>query len=424
MLRLPATWTEFLQTEDGLTALQFLYKNEAEHQRTRYQSAVAQFAKLYGETPCTIVSAPGRTELCGNHTDHQRGSVLAAAVTLDTIAVVAPTNTNVIQLQSEGFARREEIDLRDLTPQPAETNHAASLIRGVAARFAELGHAIGGFDAYTTSQVPRGSGLSSSAAFEILVGTALNHLYNKGAVSPIAMAQVGQYVENVFFGKPCGLMDQMASSVGGIISIDFETLDQPIIDTLQTDFGAYDLCVTNAGGSHADLTTEYADIPNEMKQVAVFFGCDVLRQVSPETFHASLPTLRQAVSDRAILRAIHFFAEQERVTTQVTALRENRLADYMDTMLRSGYSSYMQLQNVYPVTSIMERSVSLALAVSESVLSGVGAWRVHGGGFAGTIQALVPHHMTSDYVAQMQALFGADSCSVLAVRPVGGYCLG
>ena len=396
--------------------------NGARAQAQRYERALEQFCALYGrEREIGLYSAPGRTEVGGNHTDHQRGCVLAGSVNLDVIAVCAPNEENVIRIQSEGYPM-DEIDLSVLQPVEREKNHAASLIRGVAARFAQLGLNIGGFDAYTTSNVLKGSGLSSSAAFEVLVGTLLSHCYNGGSVDAITVAQVGQYAENVFFEKPCGLMDQMASSVGGFVAIDFKDAGHPVVEKVAFDFAScgYALCIVDTGGNHADLTPDYAAIPVEMRAVAACFGREVLRDVDERALLADIAAVRAKTGDRAVLRALHFFADSARAQAEAAALRGGDFARFRELILESGRSSAELLQNVYSLQCPAEQGMPLALALSERLLSGRGAWRVHGGGFAGTVQAFVPADLLEQYRSTMEAAFGAGKCHVLSIRPVGG----
>lgn len=391
-------------------------------QKERYAAAVNAFEALFGQgREAEIFSAPGRTEIGGNHTDHQHGRVLAAAVNLDVLAVASKNNDNTIRIKSEGYDM-DVISLEQLTPDAHEHNKAAALIRGVAARFAQLGYAVGGFDAYTTSSVLKGSGLSSSAAFEVLVGTVLSHLFNGGEVTPVTVAQIGQYAENNFFGKPCGLMDQTASAVGGFVAIDFSDPAAPKVEKVDFDFAScgYALCIVNTGGNHADLTPDYASIPAEMKAAAAEFHQETLNDVKEAEFYASLGTLRGRISDRALLRAIHFFGDNARVLEQISALHNGNFEQFKQLILESGRSSYMYLQNVFSCINPAEQGVSLALAVSERVLAGKGAWRVHGGGFAGTIQAFVPLAELAHYQQEIEAVMGKGSCFVLSIRPVGG----
>lgn len=403
----------------------YIYVTDAEGARAqaqRYERAVGEFTARYGtKRDIALYSAPGRTEVGGNHTDHQRGCVLAGSVNLDVIAVCARNGESIIRIKSEGY-EMDEINLSVLTPVAEETTHAASLIRGVAARFAQLGLAIGGFDAYTTSNVLKGSGLSSSAAFEVLVGTLLSHCYNGGSVDAVKVAQIGQYAENVFFGKPCGLMDQMASSVGGFVAIDFQNAEHPAVEKVAFDFSAcgYALCIVDTGGNHADLTPDYAAIPTEMRAVAACFGKELLREVDERTFYESIAAVRAKTGDRAVLRAMHFFADNACAAAEAKALSTGDFQRFKELVLASGRSSFQCLQNVYSIQSPAEQGLPLALALSERVLAGRGAWRVHGGGFAGTVQAFVPNALLAEYRATLEAAFGAGKCHVLSIRPVGG----
>lgn len=392
------------------------------HQRNRYQELVKEYsARFGGGGEAFLFSAPGRTEIGGNHTDHQRGRVLAAAINLDAAAVAVPNDSGVIHIKSAGHDENI-VRLDQLEPVGGEENTSTALVRGIAARFHELGFRVGGFSAYTVSDVLRGSGLSSSAAFEVLVGTILNGLFNGGAVDPVTIAQIGQYAENRYFGKPCGLMDQTACSVGGLIQIDFRDAAHPAVEQLPYDFSArgYALCVVNTGGSHADLTGEYAAIPAEMKAVAQAFGAEVLSEVPEEDFFGRIGELRQQVGDRALLRALHFFEENRRVSEQSAALRADDLEGFFTLVKESGHSSAARLQNVASAVSSREQGVALGVAISEQFLQGKGACRVHGGGFAGTLQAYVPLEQVEAYREAMERIFGQRSCYVLKIRPCGG----
>ncbi len=405
-----------------LTALYAANETALAAQKARYLKAIDEFEKLYPEVAdIAIFSAPGRTEVGGNHTDHQHGRVLAAAVNLDIIAVAAKTEGTVVKIKSEGF-RGDIVDVSVLVPQEEETTHSPALVRGVAKGFADAGYQIGGLVAYTTSSVLKGSGLSSSAAFEVLVGTLFNYLYNDGKVDAVKVAQIGQFAENVFFDKPSGLMDQTASSVGGFITIDFNDPKAPIVKKVDFDFAqsGYRLCIVNTGGNHADLTPDYAAVPAEMKAAAAVFGKGFLREVDKDTFMANIAKVRQAAGDRAALRAIHFFADNDRVVEEVAALNAGDFDSFKQLIIQSGRSSYCYLQNVYSCANPAEQGISLALAISEQVLSGKGAWRVHGGGFAGTIQAFVPEELVAEYVSRIEAVFGKGSCFLLSIRKEGG----
>ena len=379
------------------------------------------FAEAFGGVPQAYFSAPGRTEIGGNHTDHQRGRVLAAAVDLDTQAAVRINGTSFINIQSKGYPL-SRVDLGQLTPQPEEINTTAALIRGVAARFAQLGCRVQGFDAYVESTVLPGSGLSSSAAFEVLVGTIINDLFFAGQVSQPEIAAIGQYAENVFFGTPCGLMDQMASSVGGLVTIDFFDRENPEIRSVSYDFAesGHALCIIDTRASHADLTDEYAAIPNELKDICTHFGCEVLTQIPEESFYAQLPVLREKCGDRAVLRAIHFYQENARVPRQVEALERGDFDGFLRLLTESGHSSYMYLQNVIPAGYTRHQDVALGLALCQHLLAGRGGYRVHGGGFAGTVQAFVPVDMLDVFRTGIDAVLGQGACHVLSVRPQGG----
>ena len=392
-------------------------------QKARYLHAVEEFEKLYGaDREAALYSVAGRSELSGNHTDHNHGCVIAASIDLDIIAVASPSAGSVIRVKSEGFPE----DVVDFgvynAPNPARYEKSDSLIAGMVAGFRKEGLAVGGFDAYTTSNVLKGSGISSSAAFEDMIGNILNYVYNDGKVSNVEIAKLAQYAENRFFGKPCGLMDQMACAVGGIIAIDFRDPSAPVIE--QTDFdlsaAGYNLCIVNTGGNHADLTGDYASVPAEMKSVAAYFGKEVLRDTDENAVLAAIPALREKVGDRAILRALHFFAENRRVAAQKAALKAGDLDTFLANVIASGRSSFCYLQNVYTTKNVSEQGLSLALCLAERVLSGKrAAWRVHGGGFAGTIQAFVPTEDVAEFRAVMDAAFGEGRCIVLRVRPEG-----
>ena len=368
-----------------------------------------------------IFSAPGRTELGGNHTDHQRGCVLAAAVELETTAEVTLNGTDLIRIFSEGYAP-VEVRLDDLQVHSGEENTTAALVRGVASAFAERGAALQGFDARVRSNVLPGSGLSSSAAFEVLMGTVLNELFFDKSLSPAEVARIGQYAENVYFGKPCGLMDQMASAVGGMVFIDFQYPACPIVERIDFDLAAagYALCIIDTGADHADLTAEYAAIPGEMKQICNYFGKEVLRQVAKEDFFGALPQLRSRVPDRAILRAIHFYHENDRVEQQVQALRMGDVEEFLHLVRQSGRSSWMYLQNITPAGAVEQQAVAVALALCEELLDGRGACRVHGGGFAGTVQAFVPLDMLEHFRTGVESVLGEEKCHVLSLRAAGG----
>ena len=381
----------------------------------------AGFAANFSGQPERYFSAPGRTEIGGNHTDHQRGRVLAAAVNLDTVAAVRVNDSNFIRIQSAGYPLCE-VDIRNLTPVEAEINATPALIRGVAARFVQLGCKISGFDAYVESTVLPGSGLSSSAAFEVLIGTIINHLFFDGKASQPEIAMIGQYAENVFFGKPCGLMDQTASAVGNLVTIDFLDKENPVIKSVDFDFAScgHALCIIDSRASHADLTDEYAAIPGEIKAVAAYFGKEVLTQIDESDFFAAIPALREVCGDRAVMRCIHFYQENQRVPKQVKALEEGDFSTFLQLIKESGHSSWMYLQNVIPAGYKAHQDVAVSLALCEHYLKSKGAYRVHGGGFAGTVQAFVPLADLDDFRAGIDAALGEGACHVLSIRPQGG----
>ncbi|MCI6937840.1 MAG: galactokinase [Clostridiales bacterium] len=379
------------------------------------------FAAAFDGAAERYFSAPGRTEVSGNHTDHQRGRVLAGAVNLDTVAAVRANGTNVIRVQSKGYPLCQ-VRLDALEPVASEVNSTPALIRGVAARFAQLGCKVEGFDAYCESTVLPGSGLSSSAAFEVLIGTTINHLFFGGRVSQPEIAQIGQYAENVFFGKPCGLMDQTASAVGGLVTIDFADKEHPDIRPVHFDFSTtgHALCIIDSRADHADLTDEYAAIPGELKELCGFFGKEVITQIPEEEFYAAIPALREKYPDRAIMRAIHDYNENRRVPQQVACLEQGDFDGFLRLAKESGYSSWMYLQNVIPAGYVKQQAMAVALGLCEHYLQGRGAYRVHGGGFAGTVQAFVPFDLLESFRAGIDAALGEGACHVLSIRPQGG----
>ena len=403
--------------------LAYIYGEAAlAYQKQRYASAIDEFVKIYGDREISLFSVAGRSELSGNHTDHNHGCVVAASIDLDIIAVAAKRDDSVIRVKSEGFPE-DVVDTSSYTaPITEKFGTSESIIAGMCAGFLKDGYAIGGFDAYTTSNVLKGSGLSSSAAFEDMIGNILSHMYNEGKVDNVEIAKLAQYSENVFFGKPCGLMDQVACAVGGIVAIDFADPKNPIIDKIDFDLSekGYNLCIVNTGGNHADLTDDYASVPAEMKAVAAHFGKSVLREIDKDTLVKEIPALREKVGDRAILRALHFLAENERVKAQKVALLDGDLDAFFAGVIASGRSSFCYLQNVYTTKNLTEQGLSLALCLAEGYLSDKkAAWRVHGGGFAGTIQSFVPMNEVAGYKALMDSVFGEDKCIVLRIRPVG-----
>ena len=381
----------------------------------------AGFAAVFGGTAERYFSAPGRTEVSGNHTDHQRGRVLAGAVNLDTVAAVRANGTDVIRVQSKGYPLCQ-VRLDALEPVAEEVNSTPALIRGVAARFSQLGCQVGGFDAYCESTVLPGSGLSSSAAFEVLIGTIINHLFFDGRVSQPEIAQIGQYAENVFFGKPCGLMDQTASAVGGLVTIDFADKEHPDIRPVHFDFSTtgHALCIIDSRADHADLTDEYAAVPGEMKAVCEYFGKDVVTEIPEADFYAAIPALREKCGDRAVMRVIHEYNENRRVPQQVDCLESGDFEGFLRLTKESGYSSWMYLQNVVPAGYVKQQAMAVALGLCEHYLQGRGAYRVHGGGFAGTVQAFVPFDLLDSFRAGIDAALGEGACHVLSIRPQGG----
>ena len=401
----------------------------ADHLQTAHErcmTVISGFTKTFESVPEQLFSAPGRTELGGNHTDHQHGRVLAAGVDLDILAAVSPNQSGMIRVQSQGYPLIV-VDLHELTPKPEEENTSAALIRGVAAKFAAMGCSLqnAGLDAYMISDVPGGSGLSSSAAFEVLIGTLLNSLYWNDRCDAVEIAQIGQYAENVFFGKPCGLMDQTASSVGGVVAIDFENTERPVVESIALDLTAhgYALCILDSGAGHADLTDEYAAITNELKAVCALFGKSVLREIPEADFLARLPEVRKACGDRAALRAFHVYAENQRAADEAQALKDGDFDRFLALVTESGRSSALYMQNVVPCGQTANQELLLTIALCERLLEGKGAVRVHGGGFGGTAQAFVPLDRLEAFKAGTEAVLGQGSCHVVTIRPVGGIRL-
>lgn len=400
-------------------------KEQYDLQYERFLKVVEDFEEIFSaKRDISLFSAPGRTEVGGNHTDHNHGKVLAASISLDAIAAASKNDDNVIRIKSAGFPQ-DDVDLSVLEPLEKESGKSAALIRGIAARFKQLGYNIGGFDATTASMVLSGSGLSSSAAFEILVATMLNHFYNDGKISSVELAKISQYAENKFFGKPCGLLDQMACSVGGFVTIDFENLDSPLVKKVDFNFEScgHSLCIVDTKGNHSDLTDDYAAVRSEMENVAAFFGKDVLRQVDKTDVIQNAAAISKKLGERAVLRALHFYGENDKVDKEVAALESGDFESFKALIIESGLSSYLYNQNVYTPKDPKNQPLSLALAMSEQILKGSGAWRVHGGGFAGTIQAFVPNDKLEEYKSAMNALFGEGSTYVLSIRPQGGVKL-
>ena len=400
---------------------------ETERARAKVRNVLEGFERSFGaddKRPVALCSAPGRTEICGNHTDHQHGRVLAGAVDLDFLACAAKNGTNRIRFQSEGWPM-VEVELDELIPKAAERESTAALVRGMAGLVKERGYEVGGFDVYAASEVLPGSGLSSSAACEVLLGVIENRLFCGGELDAVTIAQLGQRAENVYFGKPSGLMDQMASSVGGAVAIDFADPASPVVRSVRVDLEAlgYALCIIDSGASHAALTGEYASIPEEMAAVSAYFGKSVLREVDEAEFYANLKSAREAAGDRAVLRAMHFFDENRRVQQQVQALERDDFEGFLAGVRDSGRSSWMLLQNVVPAGSREHQQMALALAACEKQLAGRGACRIHGGGFAGTLLAFVPNEALASFRATMEAVLGEGRCHVLSIRQAGGVRL-
>ena len=426
------TPTQLLQTlSDGqhdpvLAALYALdgTRESLDKARARTVHLVSRFIEEFSpasDAAAALFTGPGRTEIGGNHTDHQHGHVLCGSVDLDMLACAAPNGLDVIRVHSEGYPALE-VALDSLSPREDEKNTSAALVRGVAAKIAELGHTLCGFDAYVTSNVLSGSGLSSSAAYEVLIGNILNHLCCGGALDPVEIAKIGQYAENVYFGKPCGLMDQMGSAVGGAVAIDFHDPASPVVSRADYDFSAsgHALCIVDTASSHGDLTDDYADITREMGAVAAYFGQKFLRDVPEADFHAALPALRASCGDRAVLRALHYYEDDRRAVEEAEALAEGDFPRFLALVNASGLSSALHLQNTWSISDPRQQAIPVCLAVGRELLEGTGAIRVHGGGFAGTIQAFVPNDKLVSFKTGMEALLGPGKCHILHIRPQGG----
>ena len=416
-----AEWAGALRSPGGEARFSPLYLSNSEGKTERAVNALGCFESIFGaRSNLRLFSSPGRCEISGNHTDHQHGRVLAAAMNIDILAVVSANNSGIIRIHSQGHGQ-SEVDTTLLNRLDDERGNTNSLIRGVTARMKELGYKTGGFDAYITSDVLVGSGLSSSAAFETLICTVLAELYNDGEPDPVKRAQISRYAENEYFGKPCGLMDQTACACGGFVAMDFSNPENQVVEKIPFNFAGsgFTLCVVNTGGSHAELTEDYASVPAEMSAVAEEFGKKFLREVDETLFYKRLPLLRGRLSDRAVLRAIHFFRDNERVHAQTEALREGNFDRFLRLVNESGRSSFMYLQNVYSTNDVNRQGLSVALAVAERVLGARGAFRVHGGGFAGTVQAFVPDDLLSGFTCAMESVFGAGSMLALYVREAG-----
>lgn len=401
-----------------------LYGNSQEiynQQKTRYIDALTSFSAIFPKkTDINVYSAPGRTEIGGNHTDHQHGAILAGAVNLDTIAVVSFHDEGVIRVHSKGYAPFE-IDMGNLSPEKCDSG-TALIIKGVLSKYKELGVVASGFDMYCTSDVLSGGGISSSASFEILICTIINEHYNNGKSSSFEMAQIGHFAENKFFGKKCGLLDQTVASFGGLVSIDFGDPKKPIVEKINFDFDKYEytLCITDTKSNHENLTDEYDAIGDEMRNVASYFDCKVLNEVNVDSFYENIPELRKLYGDRAVLRSMHYFNETKRAKDEAEVLKNGDINRFIQLVNESGESSANLLQNLYSCRTPSNQEIPLALALSKKVLKNEGAARVHGGGFAGTIQAFVPNHLLDEYIAAMEKIFGEGACMKLRIRPYGG----
>lgn len=419
-------WKAKLATKEYTEKLAYTYacdENETAKYRERLCEAIDGLEANFGEKDnIRLFSAPGRTEIGGNHTDHQHGCVLAASLNLDVVGAAAKNGTNKVRILSKGYTM-DVIEINDLDIHKNEYDKAISLIRGILKRFSDMGYKLEGFDAYTLSSVLKGSGMSSSAAFEVIVGTMVSQMFANGEVDAVEIAKIGKYAENVYYNKPSGLMDQMASSVGNVVSIDFESEEKPVVKKVEFDFtkSGHALCIIDSGANHADLTSEYAAVPEEMRAVAAFFGKTALREVDKNEFYANIAKVRESVkNDRAVLRAMHFLNDSQRAVDEADALRANDFDKFLKLITESGASSFMYLQNIYAAPYPKEQAVSLTLALCEKLLGGRGAFRVHGGGFAGTVQAFVPNDMLDSFKSSIEALLGEGMCHVLAIRPVGG----
>ena len=411
----------YLPSPEATARLEHLYGGDISIQQARIKTAVERHRAMAGDDAIMLFSSPGRTELGGNHTDHQGGSVLAAAVNMDMLAVASHSGNNIATVESEGFPPFK-IDLADLTPQKSEAGNPQALVRGIAAGITARGYCVSGINVYITSKVLPGSGLSSSAALEVLIGTIFNTFYCNSEISPIDIAQIGQYAENVFFEKPCGLMDPMACAVGNVLAIDFALRNAPVVRQVNYDFAksGHHLCIIDSGADHADLTNDYAAITTEMFAVAAAFGCKTLCEVDENQFAQKLPQLRAKLGDRAVLRAMHFFADTKRAEDQAAALECGNFARFLDLVNASGKSSGLYLQNLSTWANPRRQEVTLAICQAERLLGGKGAVRVHGGGFAGTIQAFVPTDMVDMFKTEIEALLGTGCCHILQIRPEGG----
>ena len=407
-------------TTEVLEKIELLYDNK-EETKERYLNAVNTFKKLYNRDDFNIFSAPGRTEIIGNHTDHQCGKAMAGSVNLDVIGIASKNDSDIIRVISYGYDKEDRVNINELDIVEGEKERSVSLIRGIAKAFVDLGYKIGGLDIYVTSNVLKGSGLSSSASFEVLIATVINHLFCDAKEDAVSIAKIGKYAENVYFGKPCGLLDQLASSVGGFVYVDFCDNVNPVVEKIDLDYKkeGYTLCILDTGGSHADLTNDYADVSAELKKISEHFGKKVLREVPEEDFISEIVNLRKKAGDRAVLRAFHVYDENKRVENAKNYLLKKDFNSFLQILKLSGNSSYKYLQNVYSPSNVKHQGLSLALLIAERILKDKGAFRVHGGGFAGTIQAFVPNDLVEEYVSKMESIFGKGKCHKLFVRPLG-----
>ncbi len=415
----------FNELEQGLISLYGEDKIVRHYQNNRYNKLLEDYYNIFADNKSTVIlSTPGRTEISGNHTDHNGGKVIAASINLDTLLCVSKIK-NVVKLKSDKYDKIFEVDLTNLNPQSEEEGGTNSLIRGIAAGFVKFGYKIGGFQGVLTSDVIQGSGLSSSASIEVAIGSVFNLLYNENKIEPDVIAKIGQYAENKYFGKPCGLMDQIACAIGGVVSIDFKDNNNPIIEKIDFSLSDFDykLLVVDTGGTHQNLTEDYASIPYEMKTVAKYFGKETCSEIDLQALFEHWNELRALLPDRAVLRAYHFLKENERVGLQIKAMEEKNINKFLSLINGSGDSSFKYVQNIYSNSHVSEQPISLALAATEDYLESIngGACRVHGGGFAGTIQVFLPKKHTDDYTFMMEKLFGKESVSSLDIRPYGPF---
>ncbi len=407
-------------TNEVLEKLETLY-GDVDFQVKRYEEAIETFKKLYNKEEFSVFSAPGRTEIIGNHTDHQCGIAMAGSVNLDVIGIAAKNDSDIVKVISYGYDKEDIVNVNNLEISNRETGRSVSLVKGIIKAFTDLGYKIGGLDVYVSSNVLKGSGLSSSAAFEVLIATVINYMYCDGKEDAISIAKIGKYAENVYFGKPCGLLDQLASSVGGFVYMDFKEPENPVVEKINLNYKekGYTLCILDTGGNHSDLTDDYAQISSDLKKISAKFGKEVLREVGEEEFLKNIKKLREAVSDRAVLRALHVYNENKRVLKAKESLKNDDFEGFLTVQKESGASSFKSLQNVFSAANNKEQGLTLALYLAEDILKERGSYRVHGGGFAGTIQAFVPNDLVDEYVEKTEAVFGKGKCYKLFIRPVG-----